>query len=368
MNIWTLGDLFRQKFGERAEFIGSLFMILSFFGYAAAQLVALGILFQSITGIGLVSGIIISAVVVAFYTVTGGMWAISVADFFQSIIIILGLSWVVFVLLDKSGGLLHVINEAPEGFFRFVPVRHSFVSWSEYMAAWATLGLGSLASQDIFQRFNSARSEKISVRSGYLGATIYLVFAMFPLVIGLIIRVSYPEYLGGDTQLSIPALIREHTSLPVQVMLLGALMSAIFSTCSGAVLAPASLLAENILRPRLTSGVSDRIMLRITRLSVLVIVGISAVLATGSQDIYSLVGESSVFGLVSILTPMCFALFSDKWSSRGAIFSMFTGFSVYIVMEYIVLSEYPSLIIGTMASVAAYLAGFYLKERPKNSS
>lgn len=362
MNIWTLGDLFREKFGKQIELIGSLFMILSFFGYAAAQLVALGILFQSITEIDLVTGIWISAVVVGFYTVIGGMWAISLADFFQSIVIILGLSWVVFVLLDDAGGLESLISRAPEGFFRFTPTSHEPLSWAKYFSAWATLGLGSLASQDIFQRFNAAKSEQVSVRSGYLGAGLYLIFAMFPLIIGLIIRVQYPEYMTEDTQLSIPSLIKNHTTLPVQVLLLGALMSAIFSTCSGAILAPASLLAENIIRPRFLKNKSDKNILKFTRGSVVFIVLISAGLAMARQDIYELVGEASVLGLVSILVPMCFALFSKKLSKLAALLSMGMGFGVWFITAYVLVTEFPPLIFGGLASLGGYYIGFWIKK------
>jgi SSS family transporter len=363
MNIWTLGDLFRQKFGKTTELMASVFMILSFFGYAAAQLVALAILFQVLAGVSMITGILISALVVGIYTVIGGMWAISVADFFQSIVIILGLSWVVYVLLDDVGGLAPLMEQAPEGFFRFTPKTHTPVSWSNYFAAWATLGLGSLASQDIFQRFNAAKSEKTSVLSGYIGAGLYLVFAMFPLIIGLIIRIAYPEYMENDTQLSIPTLIKNHTTLPVQVLLMGALMSAIFSTCSGAILAPASLLAENIIKPRIRREISGREMLRYTRLSVIFIVLISSFLAVSRQDIYELVGESSVLGLVSILVPMCFALFTNKVSSLAAIFSMITGFIVWFLAAYIVGTAFPPLILGGLGSLAAYFAGFYIKRK-----
>ncbi len=357
LNIWTLGDLFRLKYGRRIELVASVFMILSFFGYTAAQLVALGILFQSIVSMELSTAILISAVVVGFYTVIGGMWAISVADFFQSIVIITGLSWVVFVLLDKAGGFSAVIEAAPEGFFRFTPKSATPLEWSQYLGAWATLGLGSLASQDIFQRFNAARTERISVISGFLGAGIYLVFAMLPLIIGLIIKVSFPEYLEEDTQLSIPAMIQDHTSLPVQVLLLGALMSAIFSTCSGAILAPASLLSENVIRPWFARSAPDETILRITRISVVLIVIVSSLLALGRQDIYDLVGESSVLGLVSILVPMCFALFSAKTSRTGALLSMVLGFTGWFLAEYVVESAFPALFIGAFVSLSAYVAG-----------
>ena len=69
----------------------------------------------------------------------------------------------------------------------------------DYLAAWCALGLGSLASQDIFQRANAARSESIAVRSTFVGASLYLVFAMLPLLLGLMVFQLNPEIVADNT-------------------------------------------------------------------------------------------------------------------------------------------------------------------------
>lgn len=361
LNLLTLGDLYRNHYGKGVELLASGCMLLTFFGYIAAQLVALGILIQVISGIPVIYGILISAGVVTIYTLMGGMWAVTITDFVQSIIIVVGLIVVAAIIVGKAGGMSPILEGAPEDFFDFFP-EAGFMNWSHYLAAWATLGFGSLASQDIFQRANSAESEKTAVRSTLLGAGLYGVIAILPLFIGLAGRVLYPELIGGDAQKVLPAMVMEHTGLGVQVMFFGALLSAIFSTCSGAILAPASILAENIIRP-FTDTMSDRRFLTILRIAVVGMALVAAWMATFRTNIYELVAESSILGLVTLFVPMVTALFWKKSSAGGAITSMIAGLGSWFLCEHILYTKFPAMLIGLLISLAGMVGGTYLMPR-----
>ena len=159
------------------------------------------------------------------------MWAVSITDFVQSLVIIVGL---VFLCIDLSG-LVQVdqLFTAPkENFFDFFPAQDNDTSWMDYIAAWLTLGLGSLASQDIFQRANAARIEKIAIRSTYFGAFLYLIIAMLPLYLGLVIFQLEPELSKGDGQFALLSLVGHHAPFWLQVLFYGSLISAIFKHCA----------------------------------------------------------------------------------------------------------------------------------------
>ena len=363
LNLLTLGDLYRNHYGKGVELVASGCMLLTFVGYIAAQLVALGILIQVISGIPVIYGILISAGVVTIYTLMGGMWAVTITDFVQSIIIVVGLIVVAVIIIDKAGGMSPILEGAPAGFFDFLP-EAGFMNWSHYLAAWATLGFGSLASQDIFQRANSAESEETAVRSTLLGAGMYAVIALLPLFISLAGRVLYPDLIDGDTQKVLPLMVMEHTGLGVQVMFFGALLSAIFSTCSGAILAPASILAENIIRP-FSDPMSDRRFLIILRFAVVGMASVAAWMAMFRTNIYQLVAESSILGLVTLFVPMVTALFWKKSSAGGAFTSMIAGLSSWFLCEHFFRTAFPAMLIGLMVSFAGMIGGTYLMPRRK---
>lgn len=366
MNLLTLGDLYRNRYGKNVELVAGVCMVLTFFGYIAAQLVAMGILLSIIINLPLAYCILISSAVVTVYTLAGGMWAVSITDFVQSIVIVAGLAVTAIVISIKTGGTLNTIQAAPEGFFRLLPDADSH-SVIEYFCAWSSLGLGALASQDIFQRANSASSEKVAVRSTYLAAGIYLLISLIPLFIGLAARVHYPEMLQLDSQQILPVMVLSHTSVFVQILFFGALLSAILSTASGAILAPASILTENIIKPLTLHRLDDRHFLQLLRISVFAIAAISAFMAMGKQSVYELVSESYILGLVSLLVPMTAAIYWKKSSSSGAMLSMILGMAAWVVFEFAVEIKMPSMIPALAASVAGMVAGSLLKKSYPNS-
>lgn len=367
MNLLTLGDLYREAYGRQVERLAALFMLLTFFGYIAAQLVALGLLLEMLAGISLTQGIILSTVVVSIYTLAGGMWAISITDFAQGIIIVAGLVWACVLLVNEAGGLAVLAQSTPPEHFKILPPPTTH-DWLHYLAAWMTLGLGSLPSQDIFQRMNASKNERVAVHSFYWGGIIYILIAVLPLLIVLAARHLYPHLLQGDMQQVLPKVMLTKMPLGLQIVFFGALLSAIFSTCSGAILAPASILSENIVKPLLRKPLTDKQFLLLLRLSVVFMAFSGCLMALQRTNIYALVGEASLLGLVTLLVPMTVAVFLPKYAhALPAALSMMAGLVAWYFCEYLVQTAVPALIWGSLVSSGAYITGWLihrLRKRP----
>lgn len=363
MNLLTLGDFFEVRFGKRTELVASAFLAPPYAGYIAAQLVAMGLILQVVAGLELWHGVVISALVVTFYTYIGGMWAISITDFFQSIVIIIGLVVLAVVLSVKAGGVMTVLQDVPETNFKFLPEANGreIVTW---LAAWSVLGLGSLPSQDVFQRAMSSGSANTAVRSCYIAAALYLTVAMLPLFISLCTKHLYPGQ-ADDAQLALPNMVMAHTGIFVQVLFFGSLLSAIMSTTSSAILAPAAILAENLVRPLSKKAFSDKQMLMLTRVCVLLFAVIATVMACLRSNIYELVGESSVLSLVSLFVPLVFGLYWKRANSVGAVASIIGGAAAWFLFVNMDLSI-PALVPATLVSLLGMILGSLMF--PKKSS
>ncbi len=171
MDLLTIGDFYRKRYGRTMEFGTSVVIATSYLGWTAAQLTALGLVFSTLTqgAISLETGIIISGVVVLAYTVWGGMWSVAMTDLFQSVMIILGLAVIAWFVGDMAGGPGKVIAAAADaGRFEFWP-KGGAKEWLAFGTAFLTLAIGSIPQQDIFQRVTSARNEKIAVSGTLLG-------------------------------------------------------------------------------------------------------------------------------------------------------------------------------------------------------
>jgi len=345
--IRTFGDFYALRFGRWAERVATPLMIYSYFGWIAAQLVALGQVIGHFTGwpaeicLGLATGLILS------YTIWGGMWSVAAVDLLQNVFIVSGLLALVFFL---PAGWTARLETLPTGFLDLIPDGRRY-TWWEYLAAWMVIGLGSLPQQDLFQRVVSARSESTAVQAAIGASLLYLTIGLLPLVGGLFVRLYHPEWLNGSTS---PILRLVETYLPpgVQLLFWGALISAIMSSASGGMLAPASLLSENVLARWHTF-----VPLWKARLSVLVVAAACFLLAWYEQNIYHLVGESSVFSLVTLFLPMVIGLHAPRWcSSSAAIASMLLGLGLYYAAKGFE-TRVPALWYGLLGAVLGYGIG-----------
>lgn len=351
MNLNTFGDFYRNQFGKSAELIAGFFLVISYIGWVSAQMVAMGLVLHTvIPEISVTAGILLSTAVVVAYTMSGGMWSVSVTDFIQTVFIVVGLIAVTIVVTEQAGGITHVLQSAPEKSFRIFPDK-SFTGSLEFFAAWISIGLGSIPQQDVFQRVMSSRSEKIAVRSSLLAAAMYLSIAFLPLLLVLSAQllITPPD----DLQLLLPDLIMQHTGPVLQIFFFGALLSAVMSTSSGALLAPAVILSENILQPLFPQTNAKRQLLR-TRLCVLALAIAALLMAVLRRDIAELVSEASAISLVALFVPLCAGLFLKSKNSAAAIASMLAGMFVWLITT-VFPNSCPPIIWGTLASLAAWL-------------
>ncbi|MEN9959204.1 MAG: hypothetical protein RLZZ474_1448 [Bacteroidota bacterium] len=360
--VLTFSDFFRIRFGALSEKISALVMIPSYFGWISAQLVALGLTLHLLLPISTEMGIVIGSLLVMTYTLMGGMWSISITDFLHNIILIVGLLILAYLLLDKIPDWGVFIDQQPQGFFRFTPQTNTWVEWLQYIGAWMVIGLGSIPQQDIFQRVMSAKSSPIAAKASIAAGTMYLTIAMLPLLIGLIGVRLYPSLLADDTLL-IPHLVMRFMPYGIQILFLGALLSALLSTTSGAILAPASVLGENLWKPLLKHP-SDKKVLGIIRLSVVFITLACIWMAVSRQNIFELVGEASAFSLVSLFIPLNAGLWWKKANAMGSHLSMLLGLCIWAYFHFVQPSEIPAIWFGLLASVFGLLVGTYGFPRP----
>jgi solute:Na+ symporter, SSS family len=365
MNIITFCDFFRIRYGRRAELLSAVMIIPSYFSWIAAQLLAMGIVLKIVLGWSLTECIMLSSAVVILYTIWGGMWSISITDFLQTLMIIAGLVIVAVIMYQKTDGIDTITRKLPDGFFRFYP-DFTFKASVEYFAAWITIGLGSIPQQDVFQRVMAAKSADTSVRATLISSGMYLTVALIPLFIALCGHVLYPELEMDDSQMIIPNMVLLHTNLPLQIMFFGALVSAILSTTSSAIMAPAAVLGENIVKffnPDLT----DRQLLLIIRTSIVFITAICIYMATTRESIFELVAESSAFSLVSLFVPLAAGLYWRQSNTLGCLLSMVLGLVVWLLCLQLD-TEYPPMIYGLLASLAGMGVGILFGKKKVEES
>lgn len=344
--VRTFGDFYAMHFGPLAEKVATPLMAFSYVGWIAAQLVAMGLVVEHFSRLPHELALILATLLIVSYTLVGGMWSVAAVDIAQNFILISGLVGMLFYL-PRSWLQLEAL---PEHFLTFTP-KASPTDWLHYLAAWATIGLGSLPQQDIYQRVISARSEKTAQWAALSAGFLYFVIGLIPLMGALYVRLRHSEWLAGDNH-PLLALVSHYLPGWMQMLFWGALISAIMSSASGGLLAPAALLSENVLRRWMPHKDLTRV-----RLAVLITAVLCWAFAAYNPHIYELVGESSIFSLVTLFIPMVIGLHAPKWrSSSGALLSMLSGLAGYYVAKRSGVSI-PPMWYGLGASAGGYLLG-----------
>ncbi len=372
LNIITLGDFYRMRYNRTVEVLTTIAIVISYLGWVAAQIKALGLIFNIITH-GAVSedaGMVLGTAIVLTYTTFGGMLSVAVLDFVQMIVVIGGLLYIGSIVSEMTGGVAPVIEHArAAGKLDFFPKGADIWVWLTFLGGWVTMMLGSIPQQDVFQRITSAKSAKIALWGSLLGATVYFCFTFVPMFIAYSATLIDPMHFGAlvvdDSQRVLPYLVLEHTPLLAQVIFFGAVMSAIMSCSSATLLAPSVSFAENIVKGYMPH-LSDKGFLKVMRIC-LIGFGLCVLL-------YALNSERSIFGMVEsaykitlagAFVPLIFGVFWKKSTSQGALAAIIGGVSTWVLIEALIGEAclVPPQLIGLGVSIIAMIAGSLLPQK-----
>lgn len=340
MNLLTIGDFYKHRYGKFVEVLTSLAITASYLGWTSAQMTALGLVIHVLSGgaVELNQAILIGAGIVLVYTIFGGMWSVAFTDLFQTVIIVIGLTLVAVVVGDMAGGAGKVISQAAaDGKLVMFPAEMDAAAYWAMAGAFFAFAFGSIPQQDVFQRMTSAKNEKTAVRGTILGGVIYFCFAFVPIFIGyaaLVADASLKELFESDDarqiQRILPDLVLGKMPVWAQVMFFGALLSAILSTASGALLAPTAIFTENVLRP-FVPHMGDRQFLLTLRIILVTFCACALLFAVNSKStMYEMVQNAYNVTLVGAFVPLVAGAYWKKASTQGALAAIVFGVGAWV--------------------------------------
>lgn len=377
-NLLTIGDFYRRRYGRGIEVFCSLAIILSYLGWVAAQITALGLVFNVLTD-GAMSertGMVVGTLAVLVYVVVGGFLAVAWTDFIQMIVLVVGLSIIAIFSADLAGGADKVFAMASsKELWTFLPPP-SFTDIAFFIGAGLTMMLGSIPQQDVFQRVMSAKDEKTARNGAVIGGLSYILFAFVPMFIVasavVVMGNSALELAKNDYQKVLPTFVLSQMPLVMQILFFGALLSAIKSTSSATLLAPSTSFVENILK-NLRPGMKDKEQLFAMRATIVVFTGLVLAYAMAMQgtSIYDLVSAAYQVTLVGAFVPLVMGLYWKRATTQGAIFSVAAGIATWVVFFPQVGGEdlsklFPGQLAGLLAAFAGMVVGSLLPQVLRN--
>lgn len=338
MGLFTIADYYRQRYGPRAELIGSSIQVPSNFSWVALQYAALGHIFHVYFGIPFEQGILWAAGLTMIYTLVGGMWSVTLTDALQLVIALFGLlalGWAVFTSPELGdGSVVDGIQIAMEKVRSKHPTHLDFFPGPEvpgrtmlimgWIGAWATGIFGCIPGQDLQQRVFASKDENVAARACILAGLLYLAFGIVPVLLGLTSSVTLPDVEGNP----IPYLANKYLSSGMTVVLIVAVVAMIVSTATSAVLAPATILGHNLLNR--IPGVSNAPLLR-DRFCVVIVSAGGIVLAMAGESLMGLLDIALSIHLVALFIPVAMGIYGKPRGELSAILAMIFGFTAWAV-------------------------------------
>jgi solute:Na+ symporter, SSS family len=366
MNLLTIGDFYKLRYGKGVEVLTSVAITFSYLGWTSAQMTALGLVIHVLSGgaVALNYAILMGAGVVLVYTLFGGMWSVAFTDLFQTVVILVGLTLVAVLVGDLAGGPAKVLAQArSEGKLNFFP--SDAAGWWAMAGAFFAFAFGSIPQQDVFQRMTSAKDEKTAVRGTIIGGLVYFAFAFVPIFIGYAALVAFPDLLAlfNDEdarviQRILPDLVLAKMPMWAQVMFFGALLSAILSTASGALLAPTAIFTENVLRP-FAPRLGDRQFLLLLRVVLVMFTAGALLFAVNSKStMYEMVQNAYNVTLAGAFVPLVAGAYWKRANTQGALLSVVLGIGCWLGASQVAADALvPPNLVGLFASVIGMLLG-----------
>ncbi len=374
MNLITIGDFYRKRYGSTAETLTSIAIVISYLGWVGAQITALGLVFNVVSAgeISKLAGMWIGSGTILIYTLFGGMWAVAITDFIQMIVIIIGMLFIGHEVSSQLGGVGVVVEHARQaGKFEFWPSLDA-KEMIGFFAAWITMMLGSMPQQDVFQRVQSSKTVKIAVWGSLIGGALYFIFAFIPMFLAYSATLIDPNMVSGlideDPQMILPTMVLQHAPFVAQVLFFGALLSAIKSCASATLLAPSVTFTENIIKPLLIKRLngerlSDHVVLNAMRSVTLIFTVLVTLYAVNSEaSIFSMVEKAYQVTLVMAFIPLACGVYWKRANNQGALLSIFSGLITWLSLLTFGPDDpfIPAQLAGVIASGLGMLIGSLL--------
>ena len=363
-NSITLPDFFSNRFREKKKvimIIAAAFILIFFTVYAASCFVTCGKLFSTLFGAKYETMMILGAVFVLLYTILGGFLAESASDFMQGIVMIIALAVIVVISTSKAGGVDAVLENAQSipGFFEFFGLASPtvdaegvqlveagapvFGAAADYgflnvcsMLAW---GLGYFGMPQVLLRFMAIRKEeelKYSRRIAMVWVVISLAVAVF---IGIAGRALYPtEHLTKAAAENIFITLAT-SSLPAILagFVMAGILAATISSSDSYLLIAASAFAKNIYQGVAKKKATDKQVMLVTRITLLVIALIAIVIALDENSVIFNVVSFAWAGFGATFGPiMLFSLFWKRTNRAGAIAGMVGGGTMVFLWKLVI--------------------------------
>lgn len=374
-NSLTIPDYLSNRFEDRKNglrLICALFIILFFIIYTSSGFVAAGKLFNTIFGIPYLHALLLGAFVVVFYTFLGGFSAVALTDFIQGTMMFFTVLYVPVAATIALGGpmpTLDILSKEGSDFFSFFPDSTGVSALLVMIVSSLGWGLGYFGQPHILVKFMAIGDPKELKKSTRIAMTWVLLSLSFAIAIGVVGKAYLSTPLENANAERVFILMAESLSAPfITGIIWSAILAAIMSTSSSQLLVTSSAVSRDLFQAFLKKDASEKTLIRVSRLSVLLVSAIAVYLGSDPNSyIFSIVsyawaGFGACFGATVLLS-----LYWKRMTLKGAYAGVIVGGLTVLIWKHFEWFGLYELVPGFFFSVAAIVIVSLMDKKPSET-
>lgn len=359
----TLPQMLRAEFGQKAATTATLLTAIGSFLSIVSQLLSGMALIRSVSSLSGGWAVFLTAALMLFYVVFGGVWGAGKVGIVKTLLLALGIGSCGVLSVADMGGFTAYADALPKEqyfslFARGIPTD---------LGAGISLIVGVITTQTYIQAIISAKSLRIAKTGAFLSAVIIPLLGIAGIYVGLNMKLNYPEI---DSATALPRFILEKLpALPAGVIL-AALLVALVGTGAGLSLGISSMLCRDIYKARLKPDATDRQQLIFTRTVIAGVLLLACLLSGGGTGSLIMSWSFLSMGLRGAVAffPLCAALFfPGRVQSRYALASMVVG-PVAVILSKFLIHGIDPLFPGMAAALITLLMGCAVERKNEHST
>jgi SSS family solute:Na+ symporter len=334
---FTVGDILELRYAPATRVISGFWIVIMYFMITAAQIVGMGTIINVILKWPLLHSMIISTAVFVIYTILGGLWAVTLTDFIQAIIMLIG-----FYILGP------ILSVSAAGGFSGIEAKlgPQYLSMTN-IPGLLLLGFCSLfflqwVAQDAYQRMFAAKDPKTAYIACLVTGVVVLFLGFGAALVGTSAHALFPDL---KPEASAVTMILKVFPSPINAIVTCALIAVIMSTADSVLLVSAMSVTRDFYQRFIKPNASDAQMILVTRVAT-AIAAIGALLVAIKFTFILKILIYAISIYIAAFVPVVLAAFYWKRvTTTGAIVSMLVGgVSVLLIMFNVPKLEVPALI------------------------
>ena len=337
--VKTVPEYFRRRYGKSAGLITSIIMLLPLIGATASQFIASSVILSTMLGISYKTAVLIVAIVVTIYSIMGGLWSVTLTDFVQVFLIVIGMIIAVPFALNMAGGWSNVTANVPAETFDMFKGYSPMAVISLTIMYVATFTVG----QEAVSRYYAARDGKAARQGSILAALVNFIYAFIPAVLGIITLAlinmgtfSADEFADVGARYALPVLAVKVMPTIICGLLFAGIISATMSSSDSDLLGAGSIFANDIYRVVIKPNASSEEVMRVTQIT-MAICGVAAMFVAlfNTGSIVSLLMFCFTLRAAGAFFPYVLGHYWKGASKAGTIAALISGTVVVVYVDNI---------------------------------